>query len=357
MMSLLLLVAVPCWLGAAETWVVQGRSYENVRVREATPDAVTIFHKGGIKKFALADLPVELQERFAYDAEAAEEFSAAEAREREAAEAARLKREQELAKEREAARAQDRRTQTDPAGAPAVIEPEDVRFYPELDLRPFYIEKGLYTKNQGRRPSCSVFALVSALEYEQARRTGTAARLSEEFLIWATLRMQPGIPLDTGFNFPEVITALQTYGVPPHEFMPNTYGKSAADIRPSKAAIMMAQQRKQVLPVWFRRDDPDLVARIVGVLNQKKPVIIGVRWPHWRTLDGNYLLKNQKPLENASHAVTLVGYRNTGGTPEGTTFIFRNSYGYQWGLAGCGFIHEKYLREHLVGAFFLQTGQ
>ena len=79
------------------------------------------------------------------------------------------------------------------------------------------------------------------------------------------------------------------------------------------------------------------------------------RWPHWKTLQSSYLLKGQKPLENAAHAVTLVGYRNTGGAAGGTTFIFRNSYGYQWGLAGCGFVHADYLRDNIVGAFFLRV--
>jgi C1A family cysteine protease len=137
--------------------------------------------------------------------------------------------------------------------------------------------------------------------------------------------------------------------------MPNTYGRAVEEIRPTQAAVEAAQERKTVIPVWFRRDDPHIIERIVGVLNQKKPVIIGVRWPHWRTLRNNYLLKDQKPLENAAHAVTLVGYRNNGGVAEGTTFIFRNSYGYDWGNAGCGFIHASYLRDNLVGAFFLRV--
>ena len=137
--------------------------------------------------------------------------------------------------------------------------------------------------------------------------------------------------------------------------MPNTFGKRASEIEPSPAALEAARDRMAVVPVWFRRDDPYLVGRIVSVLNQGKPVIIAIRWPHPRTVHKNYLLKNQKPLEGAAHAVTLVGYRNTGGAQGETKFIFRNSYGYDWGVAGCGFVSDQYLKEHLLGACFLRV--
>jgi hypothetical protein len=208
-------------------------------------------------------------------------------------------------------------------------------------------------KNQGRRPSCSIFAIVSALEYESAQQTGTAESLSEEFLIWATRQVQPGIPIDDGYHFAEVITALQTYGVAPHELVPNTYGKKIETIQPSAEAIAAAEIHTEVIPVWFRRNDPFLIERIVGALNEGKPVIVGVHWPHWRTLEKNNLLRDQVPLNGGGHAVTLVGYRNPGGTLEETTFIFRNSYGQSWGMAGCGFMAGSYLKENVISALYL----
>ena len=331
----------------AETWIVAGERYERVRVFEVNPDGVTVYHAKGIKRFDLAELPGELQARFGYDAADAAAFRARESEDRKAALAAQRER---LARLR-ALREQQERGSPDPK----VIPPEEVRFYPEHDLRPFYTENGLYAKNQGRRPSCSIFALVSALEYEQARRTGRSERLSEEFLIWATLQLQPGIALDSGFNFPEVITALQTFGIPPHDLMPNTVARRAEDIRPTLRALEAARDQKKVLPVLFRRTDPHLVERLVGVLNQDKPVVVALRWPHWRALENNFLLKGQKPAEGAAHAVTLVGYRHAGAGANGTTFIFRNSYGYEWGAGGCGFVHASYLREHIIGAFFLRV--
>lgn len=337
---------------SAERWTIDGDVYERVRVHEVTPAEVTIFHAGGITKFALGELPPALRERFAYDATKAAEWQAAEAesreRDRAVMEARAAERRAALAR-RTVERKQSRSTQV------RLPSPGEVVFHAEKDFRSFYFEKGLYSKDQGRRPSCSVFAVVSALEYEQARRTGRAQLLSEEFLIWATLQLQPGIPIDSGFSFPEVLTALQTYGVPPLQVMPNTYGRSALEIKPSPEALQIARDRRSVIPVWFRHDDPYLVERIVSVLNLNKPVIVAIRWPHPRTLRNNLLLKNQKPLEGAAHAVTLVGYRNSGGAEGETTFIFRNSWGYEWGAAGCAFLHEKFLREHILGACFLKV--
>ena len=214
---------------------------------------------------------------------------------------------------------------------------------------------GLFTKDQGRRPSCSVFAVVSALEYESGIQNGTATRLSEEFLIWAMRKLHPGIPVDDGYHFRDVITALQTYGVPPFEVMPNTFGKSIEEISPPGEAVAAAEARRGVTPVWFRLNDPHLLERIVGALNAGKPVIIGVRWPNWRTFWDTNLLHKQTPMEEAAHAVTLIGYRKHKESLDEMRFIFRNSFGPEWGLAGCGFVTGHYLRENLLSALYLNV--
>ncbi|MEX0330588.1 MAG: C1 family peptidase [Puniceicoccaceae bacterium] len=347
---LLVVLILPGVLVAGETWTVGSTHYENVRIQEVTPATVRIFHSKGITQFDLADLPVELRERFGYKEDAALKWREEDV-ERIEREAAAARAEQEAWKRsnpRPAGRLSTSRADQKPTA------PEEVVFHKEKDLRPLYREMGLFTKDQGRRPSCTIFALVSALEFEQGRLTGQAERLSEEFLIWATLQLHPGIPLDTAFNFAEVFAALQTYGVPTHAEMPNTFGKSMGEIEPSESVIESAADRRGAIPVWFRADDPHLIERLVGALNQEKPVVVAVRWPNWRTLNRTFLLSAQKPMEDAAHAVTLVGYRNPTGNPDATTFIFRNSYGIQWGNAGCGFIRAAYLKENLLGAFFMR---
>ncbi len=337
-------VALPGIAAAFETWQVGETTYDKVRVREVTPATVTIFHSGGIQQLELAGLPPELQERFGYNAEVADRWEAQ-------THAARQEQVAEL-RDKLAAGPPEKPSEALLRG----IDPAVVVIRDEVDLRPAYREMGLFSKDQGRRPSCSVFAVVSALEYESGLRNGTPERLSEEFLIWAMRKMHPGIPVDDGYHFREVIAALQAYGVPPFEVMPNTIGKRIEDIQPTSEAVASAEPHRSVAPVWFRSDDPQLLERIVGALNHGKPVIIGIRWPNWRTFWDTNLLHKQTPMEDAGHAVTLVGYRKSGnGSLEDMRFIFRNSFGPEWGLGGYAFVTGLYLRENLLSAFYLNV--
>jgi hypothetical protein len=49
-------------------------TYENVRVTKVTPAAITIFHRTGVVKIPLQELPAELQEKFGYDPARAEQY-------------------------------------------------------------------------------------------------------------------------------------------------------------------------------------------------------------------------------------------------------------------------------------------
>lgn len=328
----------------AETWVVDGRTYEHVRVKSVNAGTVLIVHRGGITQFELEKLPPELQARFGYDPQRSSEW-----REQAAAglDATRVAQEQLLATRLEASRRADAARKSREAATGRV----QVQLQEEVDLRPLYSNYGLYFKDQGRRPSCAIFALVSAIEYELARTQGLPSPLSEEFLIWATRKLQPGIPIDDGYHFQEVFAAVQTYGIPRQELMPNTFGRPIDHIKPSENAIADAASRRSITPVWYRPNDPDLIPRIVDALNNRTPVVIGMRWPNWHTLRGNFLLRDQKPVGRMGHAVTLVGYRCPDRNPENLTFIFRNSYGVDWGLGGCGFVARSYLEKQLFCAF------
>ena len=67
-----LLLFVPFSLTAGETWTLDDRTYENVRVQTVTDGTVTIFHQGGITQLELAALPPDLQARFDFNPEKAE---------------------------------------------------------------------------------------------------------------------------------------------------------------------------------------------------------------------------------------------------------------------------------------------
>ncbi len=72
------------------------------------------------------------------------------------------------------------------AGPPAGGAPHGGPLANSIDLRPALDKWGLGPRIQGKRGTCSVFAVTGALEYAVARKTDHATRLSVEFLNWAS---------------------------------------------------------------------------------------------------------------------------------------------------------------------------
>ena len=223
-------------------------------------------------------------------------------------------------------------------------------------------------KNQGYRPSCAIFAVVSALEFQNAELVGHAEKFSEEYLIWAvrrsTHRINPvaaadGVVeegADEGFSLGEVVEALRAYGIPLQATMPNTYGlKISAIEEPPPAIIQEASQHQRVFVHQLPgRDNSTRLNNLVTALNAGMPIAIGIAWPHYRTIRTGYL-SGQKPLEGGGHAVTIVGYKSASGRIEDTVFMFKNSWGPQWGQGGYGTVTYDYLSKNLFEAVLLEV--
>lgn len=338
------------------------RTYTDVTVRSVNAATVVITHSGGLASVPLADLPPEWKRRFDYDPAAAE-----------------------AAIESTKSRPVEPPPATGPVtpGRQATTPLEDLLLSlgepavlrKEVDLRQRFFDYGLYPKDQGRRPSCSVFAVVSALEFQNAALIGQPEKFSEEYLIWATRKVlgqtRPSTAAantagedaepaqDAGFSLAEVVTALRTYGVPRQADMPNTFGSSMRDIaEPDAKLIEQARSVRQVsihrIPA---RDTMQAINGLVHALNAGVPPVIGLRWPHERSINNGYLSR-QQPVEGYAHAVTLVGYRCETGRLEDAVFIFKNSWGPRWGQGGFGVATHEYLLNNLQVAVVLdvQTG-
>lgn len=363
-----LLLLMPAALAAAvpkgtriDTLPAGKRTYTDVTVRSVNAATVVITHSGGLTSIPLADLPAEWQRRFDYDpsaAEAAIEASKSRPIESSAAPAA----------------STGGRTST-PLEDLLLLLGEPATLRKDVDLRSRFFEYGLYPKDQGRRPSCSVFAVVSALEFQNAALVGQPEKFSEEYLIWATRRVlgqtrpadvaqttageDPVTAQDAGFSLAEVVTALRTYGVPRQSDMPNTFGSSMRDIaEPDRRLVEQARSVRQVsihrIPA---RENAQAINGLVHALNAGVPPVIGLSWPHERSINNGYLSR-QQPVEGYAHAVTLVGYRCESGRIEDAVFIFKNSWGPRWGQGGFGVATHEYLLNNLQVAVVLdvQTG-
>jgi len=343
--------------------------FEGAVVRSLNARTLVLSCRGGLVSLPLRELSPEWQARAGYDPAAAEQAEArlvqaqAETRERLAQEGRRA---QQAQKGRNLAR-YERIIQSFGA-APELRE--------EVDLRLQFQQLDLGVKSQGRRPSCSVYAIVGAIELLNAQQTGNAEKFSEEYLIWATMRTVRRKPVeisemgtevedlrrgDAGFAMEEVVQALRGYGLPLLSAMPNMPGRKMAAIpEPTPEVVEDARTRRRVsVGAIPGRDVRTVMSNLVQVLNEGVPVPIGLRWPADRSLYRSGYLSEQRPVAGYAHAVTLVGYRCPTGKLEDIVFLFRNSYGADWGAGGYGQASYHYLERCLLSAVLLelQTGE
>ena len=137
----------------------------------------------------------------------------------------------------------------------------------------------------------------------------------------------------------EVVSALRSYGIPPQSQMPNTFGKGMDAIEPPPESLIEQAKNRRAIHAYEvpGRENRVVLQHIIRLLNDGQPVVIGTRWPPMRTLEAGHFLSEQAALDDYAHAVTLVGYRCETGRLEDARFIFKNSWGVNWGLAGYGF--------------------
>ncbi len=353
----------PAHLGpgaAIESLPVGKVTFTGVRIRSVTPRTLTFLHAGGLSSVQLRDLSPEWQARFRYD-------PAAEA----SAEAA-LKEASAKALERRRLEAKARKAQ--PTHADSRFEqllhefgkPPEFR---DVDLRPQFHTLGLEVKDQGRRPSCAVFAVVSALEFQNASLTGTPEKFSEEYLIWATRKalgqslggVKTVLPsataddyVDEGYTLKEVVGALRTYGVVAQSRMGYRKGAGITEDPPEEILTEARTRRRVFIHSVPGRDPQTVIANLVHALNAGTPIAIGIRWPHEHTARSGYL-HGQKGVPEYGHAVTVVGYKNSTGRIEDTVFIYKNSWGITWGIGGYGHVTHTYLAENLLDAVLLEV--
>ena len=238
----------------------------------------------------------------------------------------------------------------------------------EIDLRPKFFQLELNVKNQGYRPSCAVFAIVSALEFQNAELTGKVEKFSEEYLIWAVRKSVQRMPSsvaagesagdeyrDEGFSLSEVVSALRAYGIPLQSTMPNTFGRGIAAIEePPPEIVREARDHQRVFAHQLPgRDRVTLLNNVVQTLNSGVPVAVGLGWPMTRVFNG--YLNTQTAAPNRGHAVTLVGYKSATGRIEDAYFIFKNSWGPKWGQGGYGTVTYHYLQNYLFDAVLLEV--
>jgi hypothetical protein len=240
-----------------------------------------------------------------------------------------------------------------------VAFPQEKGLPSQIDLGPDFREFGLEPQAQGKRETCSLFAITAIANFEVARAGGRNREpLSVEFLTWAA-NEATGLSGDQAM-FYEALHGLNQLGICTAELMP--YEKTSHDRRtPSEAALANAKKLSDRWKVeWIKRWDvsrglsADELRAIKSALASGHPVACGLRWP--KAPRGTSIVEVPPPDDvRDGHSVVFTGYQDAQGSSDGF-FRFRNSSGPEWGDKGYGVMSYAYTLAYANDALWLQLG-
>jgi hypothetical protein len=199
-----------------------------------------------------------------------------------------------------------------------------------VDLRPKFEQWNLTNRSQGKRGTCSVFALGGALEFAAAQARGEAQRFSVEFLNWSGNQVI-GRHKDSGF-FSDLFQGYSRYGICTEDAFPYRAEFESGN-QPSERVVSdaKAQLALNLKEHWIKKwnvktglTDPQLAA-IKQTLADGWPVCAGCRWPNQPQWARGVLQMCGPEAVFDGHSVLLVGYRDDATQPGGGNFILRDS--------------------------------
>lgn len=198
-----------------------------------------------------------------------------------------------------------------------------------VDLTPAFDQAGIARRQQGDRPTCSVFTIAVALEFASSRLQ-PHEQLSVEFLNWAANTVD-GSNHDGGF-FSDLWAGFIAHGICSEKYWPyRAQFDSARSPETQTRALAKARLSLGLQLHWIK----DWNVK-TGLTNQQFeqiketfrrgfPVCAGLRWPKSETWSQNVLGMCEPEAVQDGHSVLLVGYRDDVSQPGGGVFIFRNS--------------------------------
>lgn len=220
-----------------------------------------------------------------------------------------------------------------------------------VDLRSRFAEFGLEPRAQGKRGTCSVFAITGLIEFTVAQAKGPLEeRLSVEYLNWASHRTN-GRRVDGSF-FSDALNGLREFGICTEAHLPYA-AEFDPDLVPPEAAREDALSRRAFSDVWIKEWNPETgltdehMTAIKESLAVGYPVAVGLRWPKKVEFLTGHLLETPPPEEVFDgHSIIFVGYTDDSAQPGGGTFLFRNSSGPEWQEGGYARFTYDYARAY-----------
>ena len=190
--------------------------------------------------------------------------------------------------------------------------------------------------------------------------TRFVSNFSEDYLEYVTFQIEKP-KMTGGENFWALNIGYQKWGVVPEAFVPDQE-KTIQNmiLQMGKDGIRM----KQVfIKDWaYTEATQDQLNQAINYLDQNTPLATGLLWPkNFKTqqIGGVDVMEvpsaaNKWDVVDDGHAVALVGYGRGSQFPGGGYFIFRNSWGENWGDHGYGYMPFEYVLKYANDLFVYQ---
>ena len=222
-----------------------------------------------------------------------------------------------------------------------------------VDLRPLMTP----VKFQGQRGTCNAFAATALMEFLIKAKTSQNIDLSEAYNYWAGKKYTldsdflrksyehsdglAGFMAVKAYKFGSMLEKEWPYE-PRNWLQTNNSGCKIINNEPCTECFAGTPPAgAKLLPY---RIEPIFIERtkIAGfILTNKKPVVFNLLWCSDAVNDntGDFRMPTEQDLKNsAGHVITFVGYDSVT-----KRFIFKNSFGLQWGNKGYGTVPEEYV--------------
>jgi C1A family cysteine protease len=199
-------------------------------------------------------------------------------------------------------------------------------------------------ENQLNLGSCVGNAIVGDVECLMMHHLGKYVDISRLFPYYGARKIEGSIPYDEGCYIRDGMKSAEKEGLPLESLYPYIVSQFAK--KPSAAAYKDALTR-QIL----QYERVTTLAEMKAALAIRHPFVIGIvvysSFFQSRTeLKGTvYMPDPMREAEEGGHAICIVGYND-----RTQRFIFRNSWGGDWGNLGYGTIPYKYLADPALAA-------
>ena len=199
-----------------------------------------------------------------------------------------------------------------------------------IDLRPSTVRWNLGARPQLKRPTCSVFATVNAIEFAVAVRLRKGVKLSQEYLNWAKNKVAD--KQQDGDFFHVIWEGYLQKGICEEEKLPywDTYDP---ELIPSQEAVTNATEYQKLgLTLNFIKEwdaERGLTAvefkSVLKKIDQGWPVMCGMRWQkESKRLDDMIIwVPNEDVFDG--HSILFVGYCVDAAIEGGGYFIVSDS--------------------------------